>query len=162
MASAVAWHGLWLSRIASPEAAREQAIQLRAFAGHAGFAIVAALGLLLLNGLTTPGPWWAIWPIWGLAIALGMHAGYLARGLFGLHAGLFVVINVGLFVIDAHLLRHTWFFIRCLDGDSCSSFTATPAAGSCIRPATAHARIRAASQPVASRPSGGDANFGCH
>ena len=110
MASAVAWHGLSLSRIGSPEAAREQAIQLRAFAGHAGFAIVAALGLLLLNGLTTPGTWWAIWPIWGLAIALGMHAGYLARGLFGLHAGLFVVINVGLFVIDATYSGATWFF----------------------------------------------------
>ncbi|MGH2632455.1 MAG: sensor domain-containing protein, partial [Tepidiformaceae bacterium] len=85
LAAAVAWRGLSLGRMASPDAAHEQTIQLRVFSVHAGFFAVVSLGLLLLNGLTTPGVWWAIWPIWGLAIAFGMHAGYLARGLFGLH-----------------------------------------------------------------------------
>ena len=110
MAAAVTWRGLSLSRIASPEAAHEQTVQLRAFVVHAAFFSALSLGLLLLNGVTTPGTWWAIWPIWGLAIVLGAHAGYLARGFFGLHAGLFVVINVGLFVIDATYTGATWFF----------------------------------------------------
>ena len=109
LAAAFTWRGLSLTRFASPEAAQEQTVQLRVFTVHAVVFAGVSLGLLLLNGLTTPGTWWAIWPIWGFAIAFGMHAGYLARGLFGLHVGLFVVVNVGLFIIDGTYSGSPWF-----------------------------------------------------
>ena len=48
--------------------------------------------------------------MWGLGIVLAAHAGYLLKGLFGLHVGLYAAVNVGLFVIDATYSGRAWFY----------------------------------------------------
>jgi DNA-binding winged helix-turn-helix (wHTH) protein len=109
-ASAATWRGLRLGQPVGTAEAKAQATQLRVFGVHA--AIFAGLSsfFLLLNGMTTPGTWWCVWVIWGLAIPLAMHAGHLVRGFFGAHAGLFAVINLGLFAINASYSNTWWFF----------------------------------------------------
>ncbi len=83
---------------------------MRVFAIHTGIFLGAALFFVVLNGLTTPGTWWAQWPIWGFAIIWAIHAGYFLRGPFGAHFGLFAIINLGLFVIDATYSGTSWFY----------------------------------------------------
>lgn len=108
--AAFTWHGVTTAPARTPGAARRQSIQLRVFVAHAAFFVVLSLLLLFINGRVSGGHWWAVYPIWGLAIPLAMHAGYLLRGFFGLHVGLYAVVNLGLFVIDLGGTGGTWFF----------------------------------------------------
>ena len=39
-----------------------------------------------------------------------MHTGYFLRGFLGLHAFLFTVVNLGLFVIDSTYTNTSWFY----------------------------------------------------
>lgn len=74
--------------------------------------VYASLATLLavINALSTPGVPWALWPAWGLAIPLGIHAGYLSWGWPGAHIGLFGVINGGLLAIDLAYSNGFWFY----------------------------------------------------
>lgn len=109
-AAAVSWRGLSLRHTISEDTAYRQSLQVRVYGIHLAIFAVASLILVTINGLSTPGVWWSIWPIWVLGMFLGAHTGYLLRGIFGLHAGLFVVVNLGLFVIDATYSGLNWFF----------------------------------------------------
>jgi hypothetical protein len=77
---------------------------------HAIITAVLSAGLLLINGLTGTGTLWALWPIWGVSIPLAMHAGWVFGRGFGLHAGLFAIVNLGLIVMDVVYGASVWFF----------------------------------------------------
>jgi hypothetical protein len=108
--AAITWRGLSLDRTVATEHAHQQRVQLKVFGVHAAVFAAISLFLVILNGLASPGTWWSIWPVWGLAIVLGAHAGYLLKGLLGLHALVFAVVNLGLFVIDATYTGGKWFY----------------------------------------------------
>ncbi|OAI44007.1 hypothetical protein AYO38_10185, partial [bacterium SCGC AG-212-C10] len=67
--AAVRWPGVRLGRSLTEESARLQWTQTKLMLGHLVGALVIVLGLLFINGMTTPGTWWVIWPAWGFAIA---------------------------------------------------------------------------------------------
>lgn len=108
--AAATWPGLSIGRPLPASRARAQTLQMRLFAAHTALFGGVSLLLLTINGLTTPDTWWSAWPIWGLAIPFAAHAGYLLRGVLGLHAALYAVINLGLFIIDAAFTDTSWFF----------------------------------------------------
>ncbi|MCK9517834.1 MAG: winged helix-turn-helix domain-containing protein, partial [Dehalococcoidia bacterium] len=108
--AAVQWQGLHLGRPANVADARAQALQLKVFGAHLLVFAAIAVIFAILNGLTTPDNWWSLYVTWAFAMPLALHAGYLLRGLVGAHAGLFLVTNIGLFVIDAVYSESTWFY----------------------------------------------------
>lgn len=108
--AAVAWSGVRIGRSLDAAASRVQTVQLRLFLGHLTFYAALCVVLVVINGLTTPSTWWALWPIWGAGILFAMHTGYFLRGFLGLHAFLFTVVNLGLFVIDSTYTDTSWFY----------------------------------------------------
>jgi hypothetical protein len=108
--AAMAWSGVTIGRTLDATAARVQTVQLKLFLGHLAFFATLSLAVVVINGLTTPNTWWALWPIWGAGILFAMHTGYFLRGFLGLHAFLFTVVNLGLFVIDSTYTNTSWFY----------------------------------------------------
>jgi len=108
--AAFTWDGVRIGRLMSAEASRVQSVQVRLWTGHVLFFAGLSTILVVLNGLTTPSAWWAIWPIWGLGIACAAHTDYFLRGFLGAHALVFAVVNLGLFVIDSNYSNTSWFF----------------------------------------------------
>jgi hypothetical protein len=106
----ISWSGLAMTAPLDPHRARFQAAQVKAFRWHAAVSASFMLLMVIINVLAAPQVIWAPWPIWGFAIPLAIHAGYLVRGWFGAHVGLYLVINIGLFVIDMNYGKGTWFF----------------------------------------------------
>ncbi|MGE5594594.1 MAG: sensor domain-containing protein [Hyphomicrobiales bacterium] len=104
------WQGLRFTGQLTPDEVRTQWTQLRVFGWHSSVAFFLSFFFLVTNGLTTPDVWWSLYVIWGLAFPLAMHGGYLLRGFFGLHVGLFKVTNLGLFIIDAAYSDNWWFY----------------------------------------------------
>jgi hypothetical protein len=66
--------------------------------------------VVVVNALITPHIWWSLWVLWGAAIIVVTHAGYLLRGPIGAHAGLFVSVNAGLAAIDYRFSGTHWFY----------------------------------------------------
>lgn len=107
--SAVAWPG-WGTRTHEPSETRTRSVQLRVWQWSVSLYAVVIIGLVFINGLTTPGHWWVLWPAWGWGILLATHTGYFFRGHLGAHAAAYVVTIVGLFVIDSMYSGRSWFF----------------------------------------------------
>lgn len=108
--AAVSWPGV-AARRASEGARRERSLQTKVWLGHLALYAAVMLVLFVIDALTRPGEWWALWPMWGWGIALALHTGYLLGGLLGGHALAFAVTNIGFFVIDAELVTDsTWYF----------------------------------------------------
>lgn len=107
--AAIAWRGLRFGNLTQAETQR-QGLQLKIFGFHAIFFGFVSLTFLVLNGLSTPGTWWSLYVVWGVGFLFGTHLGYLLGGPLGAHAGLFLVTNLGLFVIDATYSDNWWFY----------------------------------------------------
>ena len=105
-----AWRGLSLSGTLEGAASRLQSSQVAAFRWHATFSGALMVLLVLINVASGSEYAWSVWGIWGLSIPLAVHAGYLLRGWIGAHVGLFAIINVGLFGIDANYSEGWWFY----------------------------------------------------
>lgn len=107
--SAVAWPG-WNSAQHDAGASRPRSIQLRVWQVSLALYVVVITGLVFINGLTTPGQWWVLWPAWAWGIVLATHTGYFLRGHLGAHVAAYLVTIVGLFVIDSMYSGRSWFF----------------------------------------------------
>jgi len=73
----------------------------------------AIVALAAVNVLTAPGVWWAAWPAWAWGMVVAAHVGaalaWRSR-LFGAHAGLFAVANLGFVRIDLAHGGHGWYY----------------------------------------------------
>lgn len=108
--AAVTWPGV-AGRKLGASAKRERSLQMKVWLAHFGLYAAVMFVLFVIDGLTAPGVWWVLWPMWGWGIALALHTGYLLGGLLGGHALAFAVANLGFFVIDAEIVTDsTWFF----------------------------------------------------
>jgi hypothetical protein len=85
--------------------------RLTALYANAALFVVASLALIGINALTTPGDWWAIFPIWGWSMFLFLHAATVlrGRGLLAAHLILFTALNEGLAWIDVSTGGDLWF-----------------------------------------------------
>lgn len=108
--AALTWRGLRLGSGLTAEESRLQWLQLRVFGWHLAAFLFLALFFIVVNGISTPGTWWSLFVVWGVGFPLAIHAGYLVRGWLGAHAGLFVVTNLGLFLIDVAYSENWWFY----------------------------------------------------
>jgi hypothetical protein len=110
IAATVNWPGMASARAHAPAQSRTRYLQTRALLWHAGFFGVMTVLFLAITAASTPGQWWAAWPIWALAIPLSIHLGYYLRGGWGAHAGLFGIVILGLFAIDMRFGANVWFY----------------------------------------------------
>lgn len=110
LASTVHWPGIVSPAAHTPARTRIRHLQTRAILWHAGAFGALTVLFLAVTAAATPGEWWAAWPVWGIAIPLGIHFGYYLRGGWGAHAGLFAVIMLGLFFIDMRFGHNVWFY----------------------------------------------------
>lgn len=110
IAATVSWPGMASPRAHTPSRSRTRYLQTRAAIWHAAFFGVMTVLFLAITAAATPGEWWAAWPIWALAMPLGLHIGYYLRGGWGAHAGLFTVVMFGLFFIDMRFSANVWFY----------------------------------------------------
>ncbi len=110
IAATVSWPGMASPQAHTPARSRTRYLQTRAVLWHAAFFGVMTVLFLAITAASTPGQWWAVWPIWALAMPLGLHVGYYVRGGWGAHAGLYAVIMLGLFAIDMRFGANVWFY----------------------------------------------------
>lgn len=103
------WRGLRLTGTIDTHRAQLQRAQVRAFQWHLLASATVMAVLAVINALTGHGPW-LLWPAWGIAIPLAIHAGYLVYGWLGAHAGLFAAVNAGLWAIDLTYSNNYWFY----------------------------------------------------
>lgn len=109
--NALAWEGVLYRSSLEKHAPRTIGLHAAALGIHAMTSLAVLFVLLIINTLATPGNWWVIWVAWAAAIPLFAHAGFFARGLLGVHVGLFFIINFGLFVADAaYRPESRWFY----------------------------------------------------
>ncbi|MCC7365626.1 MAG: sensor domain-containing protein [Dehalococcoidia bacterium] len=142
-----AWRGLSLDPDMPAAARRLQTAQLRVLGGHLAVVLLVDLFFVTLNGPTTPDVWWSLWVVWASTFALSLHAGYVVYGWLGAHAGFYLAINLGFFVIDAVYSSNVWFYWiaapwlpflllhATLDGRWRRSHPASPASQPAIAPA---------------------------
>lgn len=107
--SAIAWQG-YGARPLDEHGERVRHVQLRTWQGHVALYAVTMVVLVFINGATTPGNWWVLWPAWCWGIAIALHTGYLLWGHLGAHAATYAVTTIGLFVIDSMFTGRSWFF----------------------------------------------------
>ena len=110
ISATVSWPGMASPQAHTPSRSRTRYIQTRAVLWHSAFFGVLTVLFLAITAASTPGEWWAVWPIWALAMPLGLHVGYYLRGGWGAHAGLFAVVMLGLFAIDMRFGASVWFY----------------------------------------------------
>ena len=110
IAATVSWPGMASAQAHTPARSRTRYLQTRAVLWHAAFFGVMTVLFLAITAAATPGKWWAVWPIWALAMPLGLHIGYYLRGGWGAHAGLFTVVMLGLFAINMRFSSNVWFY----------------------------------------------------
>ena len=63
--------------------ARRQVKKLKEFYNHAGIYVVINIVLIAINLLTSPGTFWAVWPLMGWGVGLAIHA-VEVFGMFGI------------------------------------------------------------------------------
>ncbi|HKS93004.1 MAG TPA: sensor domain-containing protein [Tepidiformaceae bacterium] len=110
ISATVNWPGMASAQAHTPARSRTRYLQTRAVLWHAAFFGVMTVLFLAITAAATPGEWWAVWPIWALAMPLGLHVGYYLRGGWGAHAGLFAVVILGLFAINMRFSATVWFY----------------------------------------------------
>ena len=62
---------------------REEVEEIKGFYIHLGLYALINVLLIIVNLITTPGTFWAIWPLLGWGVGLGFHA-IATFGLFGI------------------------------------------------------------------------------
>ena len=90
---------------------RRQDPRLQAFFfAHAAFFLMVNVLLIGLNVLFSSGTWWFPYVLWGTGMVLVAHAGLMFpwRGYFGLHLGLYTVLNIGLVAINITQGGSSW------------------------------------------------------
>jgi len=99
----------------APQPARRSAERrvrwMMGFYANALLFLIVNLALFGINLVTTPGEWWAIFPLWGWAMFLTLHAATLVRGraLLATHLALFAILNSGLAWINLSTGGDLWF-----------------------------------------------------
>ena len=107
--AAIAWQGYGTKPL-DEHGERVRFVQLRVWQAHLALYALTMVVLVFINGATTPGNWWVLWPAWSWGMAIALHTGYLLWGHLGAHAATYAVTTVGLFVIDSMFTGRSWFF----------------------------------------------------
>jgi hypothetical protein len=98
-------------RLYVPPERPERSAGIRAFfLAHLALYLLVSMVLIGINLLVTSHALWFPYVLWGWGMAIVVHAGitYPWRGLFGLHLGLYTVLNAGLIAINVQTGYPAW------------------------------------------------------